>query len=102
MYKTLGKTPRYTHTFKKTCEIGADCTIAEAIEIELDYLFFSKILEEEIDRFYNMFVQKNDIFPPNSEADNEGDHEKLTKEDILLYDGIKKQTRTLQISEREE
>lgn len=106
IYKTLGGTDystyrrRNKHEKKRySNEIGANCTAAEAIEIELDYTFFSNNLEREIDRLTSMFIQKNDMFPKNVKTDDSepSDTKPLTEEDILLYRSIKKQTRNLQI-----
>ncbi|MFA5378381.1 MAG: hypothetical protein WC455_21685 [Dehalococcoidia bacterium] len=95
MYKTLGEgAKKYTHG--KASEIGVECTAAQGMEIELDYAFYSDALEVEIERLVEMFIQKNDIFPPNCvvSSGNNG----LTEEDISLYRGIKKHTRVLKIS----
>lgn len=100
MYKTLGKGhTKYTRRAAKggrTSEIGVRCTIVQGIEIELDYSFYSDALESEIDRLFEMFIQKNEIFPSDVEESTGG--KELTREDILLYRSIKKQTRVLQIT----
>ena len=80
----------------QTSELGVDCTDAEAIEIELDYSFFSKCFESEIERFYDMFVQKNDIFPPNCEMTST---KCPTEADFHLFRGINRKTRAPQIPE---
>lgn len=106
IYKILGyerQKQKYTHTIKGKhirSEIGVECNAAEAIEIELDYTFYYNHLKNEFERFYDMFIQKNSIFPPDDKAApiTESREKELTKEDIELYQGIKKQSRVLQIT----
>lgn len=102
MYKTLGSGPtKYTHRSiggKAKTEIGVKCTAAEAIEIELDYSFFTACFDTESERLYDMFVQKNDIFPKNGEVEPASETAKLTKEDIAMYQALQKHTRALQIT----
>jgi len=98
MFKTLGKgKTKYTRGkgHHRVSEIGVECTASEGIEIDLDYSFYSVALEKEFDRLYNMFVQKNDIFPPNVEEST--GESKLTRADIQMYEAITKQSRVLQI-----
>lgn len=97
IFKIVGReSKRYTHG--KKSEIGTECNPAEAIEIELDYRFYSAALDKEMERLVEMFIHKNDIFPatPNPDPKPDGG-KKLTAEDILMYQSIKKQTRVLQI-----
>lgn len=105
MYKTLGiGRPKYTRAKvkggKPSSEIGVECTTPEAIEIELDYTFYTVCLDTEIERLYDMFIQKNNIFPPNSEKDAAATNSdtKITREDIAMYQAIKRQTRVAQIT----
>jgi len=78
-------------------EIGVECTAAEAIEIELDFSFYSAALEVEIDRLFNMFIQRNDVFSRSGEPSDSDSDKKLTSEDIDMYNALKKHSRTLQI-----
>jgi hypothetical protein len=88
----------YTHG-KNRAEVGIECTTAEAIEIELDYKFYESALEKEMERLYNMFIQKNGMFPRSNkmETTEPSEEKEVTEEDILLYRSIKRQTRVLQI-----
>lgn len=100
IYKTLGRNfDSYVHGRGKhyKSDIGVECTIAESIEIEMDYAFYVHHFENEMKRLLDMFIQKNKLFPPdNGEPKPESDT-KVTEEDILLYQSIKRQTRSLQI-----
>jgi hypothetical protein len=92
---------RHIPTGKNRTEVGIECTAAEAIEIELDYKFYSDAFEKEMGRLYNMFIQKNSMFPPSEkeETSESSSDKEITEEDILLYRSIKKQTRVLQIED---
>lgn len=94
IYKVMGENTK-TYTRGKNNEIWIECTAAQAIELELDFEFYSNLLEADLKRFYSMFVQKNNIFPPNCKV-AETDR-KITRTDIALYEGITRQTRTLKI-----
>lgn len=99
IYKTLGRHfEPYVRGRDKhyRSEIGVECTIAESIEIELDYSFYSHHFDKEVKRLLDMFIQKNKLFPANGET-SKGDDANITEEDILLYQSIKRQTRSLQI-----
>lgn len=100
IFKTIGKRfESYVRGRNKhhTSEVGIECTIAQSIEIEMDYSFYLHHFENEMRRLLDMFIQKNKIFPPdNGEPKPESDT-KVTEEDILLYQSIKRQTRSLQI-----
>ena len=83
-------------------EIGIDCTAAEAVEIDLEYSFYSAILEKEMERLFRMFVQKNNIFNPTPEPVDEPEpkeESKMTREDIEMYNAIKRHTRPSQITD---
>ena len=63
-------------------ELGVRCTPAEKIEIETNYHFFRRALDEEFDAFYIAFIHKNGIFPSNCDAkdiDEKTDAEELRK-----------------------
>lgn len=65
-YKVLGPDDftiyRVKHTRNK---LAVYCTSAQRLEIELDYNFFSSLLEQEIEDLVGAFIQKQDIFPEN-------------------------------------
>jgi hypothetical protein len=48
---------------RKVKKMGIECTAAERMEIEISFEFFSRALNEELERFYHAFINKNDIFP---------------------------------------
>ena len=75
--------------------IGVDCTVAQGIEIELDYEFFAYHLKTDIQRVVDMFIQRNHLFAiGGSDAD---ESVKLSLDDIQLALSLKTHTRTLQI-----
>jgi CRP-like cAMP-binding protein len=76
--------------------LGAYCTAAEAVEVEMDYDFYLKALKEDMKRLYSMFIQKNKIFPPTFKSDAP-DTTEITDEDIAMYNGLTRHSRTLQI-----
>lgn len=93
IFKTVGKgRPTYKHTHSRIRELGTECTAAEGIEIELDYDFYADALKEEMTRLVEMFIQKNDLFPPNCDVAKDSC---MTEADMLLYRGIKKKSRVL-------
>lgn len=57
-YGCVGK---YTNRTRKN--LGLECTAAERLEIEISFEFYKAALEQELERFYTAFVQKNGIFP---------------------------------------
>lgn len=51
------------YTGRKRKKVGIECTAAERLEIEISFEFYKAALEQELERFYTAFVQKNGIFP---------------------------------------
>jgi hypothetical protein len=97
MYKVLGADKRKFRHGRCRTEIGVECTIPQGIEIELEYSFYESALDEDMERVFNMFIQKNDIFPPNSPTSNNTESKPLTTDDINMYNALKKRSRTLMI-----
>lgn len=98
MAKTVGTgKSRYQRTHSRANLLGIECTVAQSIEIELDYDLYSKALEKDIERLFDMFIQKNDIFPPDGEVSKSG--KQWTEEDFMLYRSIAKRTRVNQIGD---
>ena len=69
IYTVTGRIPygcvgRYTGRTRK--QIGIECTAAERLEIEISFEFYNAALEQELERFYSAFLQKNGIFPENA------------------------------------
>lgn len=97
IFKTIGKGRKtYKHTHIRERKLGTECTAAEAMEIELDYEFYAGAFKVEMTRLVEMFIQKNNLFPPNTEC---SENAEVSEEDLLLYQGIKKQSRTLRIGD---
>lgn len=96
IYKTMGdKDYKLYRRGRERGSVGLECTVAQAVEIELDYEFYSKHLEDEISRVTNAFIQVNGIFPPDVKVvETEG-----KMEDIYLEMGIEKRTRFAQIGQ---
>ncbi len=63
IWMVTGDAGMYTMKNKKNKVIGADCTSYQRIEIEVNYEFFKKAMEEEINTFYRAFCNKNELFP---------------------------------------
>ena len=64
IYSVVGN--RTTYKVGQKCVAGVDCDKVEAVEIEAKYNFYSKSFEKDLNLFYTAFVNKNNIFPPDS------------------------------------
>jgi hypothetical protein len=96
MYKTIGVDYKtFTRSQNRRAEIGTICTKAQAMEIELDYEFYSKHLQDDIDRLLSAFIQANSIFPPDAPVAEE---DTRTSKDRMLQNGIERRIRTLLIT----
>lgn len=73
----------YTHRAGpgKRSELGIECTDAEALQIQIELEFFSRLLDEEFDLFYLAFLHKHHIFPDDPPP-NEG-NKNLTRDQIV-------------------
>lgn len=65
---------RYTKRPRK--EVGIECTTAQYIEIEADFSFYYAAMKEEMELFYDAFLQKNNLFPPPELAEEPAEAEK--------------------------
>ena len=64
LYKTLGAANYQTYKSPRTRnKIGAYCTPAQKLEIDLDYQFYSSLFDEEADILMTAFISKQDIYP---------------------------------------
>ena len=64
IYKTLGAGSFQTYKTKGTRnKIGAYCTPAQKVEIDLDFQFYSALFDEEADALMTAFIAKQDIYP---------------------------------------
>ena len=108
MYKVLGYEKwrnAITYRTKGTRQkIGIYCTLAEKIEIELEYEFYSNIFDTEEKDFMSAFISAQDIYPKDAPTANLNDYtaEELKKiEKRLAYcNGIEKRTRTAMIEQQ--
>lgn len=72
IFAVTGRTPcgcvgTYTNRTRK--QLGVECTAAERLEIELSFEFYKSAMEEELERFFRAFVNKNHIFPSADKAE---------------------------------
>jgi len=70
--------------------IGVECTPLQAVEIELDYAFYSVHLNNEVERLAEAFIQVNKIFPPDVKKEVVED---VDMKDVYLQRGIERRTR---------
>ncbi len=93
------------YTGRKRKEVGINCTPAQFIEIEADYQFYRKALEEELDVFYSAFIQKNELFPPPDLSRDGGDVKPVDLNVIMkmaaMMEGIEHRTRHKAIGDGE-
>ena len=82
----FGCVGRYTGRQRK--EVGVKCTPAQYIEIEADYQFYRKALEEELSIFYSAFIQKNDLFPPPDLAGKDDNPASVDMDVILKMEAM--------------
>lgn len=84
----LGKTHgtvEYTYHPRNKHRMGITCTPAEAIEIEGKFKFYWKAYNDEVDIFYNAFIQKNKLYVKPSQDDDAEQKELTTEEKARLY-----------------
>ena len=74
--------------------IGVECTSFQAVEIELDYAFYSVHLNNEVERLAGAFIQANKIFPPDVKTRVVEDED---MKDSYLRMSIERRTRHAQI-----
>lgn len=95
MYKVLKNLNFETYRRRGTKQkIGIYCTLAEKIEIQLEFDFYKNALHEEMDRLVKAFIQSNEIFPDNAPHDDS----ELTGEDLKIMSmssAIEKRNRRL-------
>lgn len=68
IYKVMNKTEIY-HSKGTRNKLGIYCTPSQKLEIDLDFEFYSNLLDTEIDLLLSAFIQKQDLFPDSSEAE---------------------------------
>lgn len=80
------------------------CTNAEFIEFQAKYKFYKYHFLKDLDIFYDAFVEKNDIYPPDDKCKKD-DNRTMTDDDIkavLLSRGLDRHQYNLQIEQKGE
>lgn len=65
IYKVLGSQPYYRNKGTRN-KIGVYCTAAQKVEIELDFEFYCRLLDQEIELLTSAFIAKQNLFPPDA------------------------------------
>lgn len=95
--KVLGSNCKFYKTKKTRNKIGAYCTPAQKIEIDLDYEFYNRLFQEEVDILLTAFVDKQDIFPKDVTV---RDGSELTLEELDRYKRAKAFGQTIRKQKR--
>lgn len=94
------------YTGKRRKKVGIDCTPAQYIEIEADFEFYRVALAEEMNLFYDAFVNKNKLFPPPELAGDIDDSEEVDlirlRKIQAIMDGIEYRNRNKALTEGRE
>lgn len=108
IYKVVGTEVKLYHTKGTRNKVGTYCTAAEKLEIDLDFEFYSNILDQEFEIFMSAFITKQDLFPKDVPVVNVNIHE-LTQEQLeelnkkqAYLEGITHRTRSKMIEQKEE
>lgn len=87
------------YTNRKRKKMGAECTAAERLEIEMNYAFFKNAMKQELEIFYGAFANKNRLFPSPDKLKKEKDDEEPTQEELaralkvgLMMEGMERHT----------
>ena len=96
--KILGIDAQFYKVKRTRNKLGIYCTPAQKVEIDLDYDFYSHLFFEEVDILLTAFIQKQDIFPPDSVAKDmstltESELKKFKKA-LMMGQNIEKQRRS--------
>lgn len=83
-YKMFGKEWRsksYTYRYGKGSKSirGIECTKAEGIQLQVEHEFYKQLWQEEMELFWDAFIQKHSIFSMRPE-DTKGSDEPMTPE----------------------
>jgi len=68
IYAVLGECKIYHYGRKHG--VGVECTPSQAVEIETMHTFYYEVLRKEMKLFFDAFLHKNDIFPPDEKKGN--------------------------------
>lgn len=85
IYKVVGVENFHMYKTKGTRnKLGVYCTAAQKLEIELDFEFYSNLLDEEIETLTAAFIAKQDIYPEDVPCKSL-DIKELTQEELDKY-----------------
>lgn len=70
-FKICNHFKAYTHKSGKgmRSERGIECTDADALQIQIEFEFYNRLLNEEFLLFYRAFIHKHHIFPDDPDPD---------------------------------
>lgn len=95
VYNKLGTSKR------KHKVLGTYCTAAERLEIELNFEFYKRAMQEELKLFYSAFMYKNGLFPSDEKPKAITPGKFLSREEELrlsfMMEGMERRTMTKMI-----
>ncbi|MEK3987439.1 DUF2786 domain-containing protein [Paenibacillus sp. FSL K6-3166] len=104
LYMVLGDCDFYSKlgaSKRKHKVLGAYCTAAERLEIELNFDFYKRAMQEELKLFYSAFMNKNKLFPSEEKAKATTSGKALSREEELrlsfMMEGMERRTMTKMI-----
>lgn len=104
MYKVLGAGERieYYRSRGTRQKIGIYCTMAQKMEIELEFEFYRNVFYEELPSFMSAFIQAQSIFPEDAPKSEKTIYECTAEElrEMQMAAGIKKRTRAAMIEDK--
>lgn len=98
---TAAKEPTFYHSKGTRQKVGIYCTKAQKIEIELEFNFYRSIFYDELDTFIDVFVQAQDIFPPDAPKSSYDKYDSKTMKVVSMAETIKKRVRTAMIDTKD-
>lgn len=69
IYMVTGNVAYQCKRERKLKQLGADCTIVDKMEIELNFEFYKRAMVKELEIFFSAFASKNGLYP-SKEKDN--------------------------------
>lgn len=104
IYMVVGDCDMYSKNGKgnrKHKLTGVYCTAAERLEIELNFDFFNRAMQEELSLFYTAFIQKNKLFPPEEKSRESTANDDISDADLFklsfMMEGMERRTMTKMI-----
>ncbi|MEK3759667.1 DUF2786 domain-containing protein [Paenibacillus sp. FSL P4-0338] len=104
LYMVLGDCDYYNKlgaSKRKYKVLGAYCTAAEHLEIELNFEFYKRAMQEELKLFYSAFMNKNKLFPSDEKPKAKSTCKDLSREEELrlsfMMEGMERRTMTKMI-----